>query len=674
MSILSPPPLKPGDTIRVVHAAGATDIAALDRGIAAISAAGYVVRHDPSLGVRDGYLAGTDRERAADLLGAIEEQPGAIIFARGGYGSMRILDLLPADALRRKPTWLVGYSDITALHSWAHRQGVATIHGPMVAGFSRYTDSSVSDMFALLADPRPPSFSGLRTIVAGQAQGPLIGGNLSLVCALLGSSYLPTLAGSVLLLEEVGEPAYRIDRMLTQLLISPHTRGIAGLVFGDFTRCGDAAAVDALIAERCAGRGVPAIGGLKVGHGESTESLILGARVQLDASAGLPASLVWQAAVPPMSAPSKHSGAAPVFLRGRTSAVDLALEATRDGTCTGLQLDVQLRGETTHRVAVGETGHTDDAVVAPVTHNTRFDLASVTKAISTAVLAHVAIDEALVTLDDVVPATLSMSGATLGDLLRHASGLPAWLRIYDDARASEDPRTTARARFAALEADSAQRGACVYSDPGYIVLGWWLELLFERPLDRLFEERIAAPLGRATLAFRPPMPLEDSAVASGEGATFAATEYSPYHGRTIQGFVHDEHTQVLGGACGHAGLFGCAADVSAVANSLLGFGPQVLSPSAVARMWDRTQRVPEGSYTLGWDTPSIVPSMAGSLMSVEHTVGHLGFTGTSLWIDRSRDVSVTLLTNRVHPTRDNARIRSLRPAIHDAVMQELGYG
>ncbi|TVQ96319.1 MAG: hypothetical protein EA398_16170, partial [Deltaproteobacteria bacterium] len=155
------------------------------------------------------------------------------------------------------------------------------------------------------------------------------------------------------------------------------------------------------------------------------------------------------------------------------------------------------------------------------------------------------------------------------------------------------------------------------------------------------------------------------------GGGVAATEWCSWRGATLQGVVHDENAQVLGGVAGHAGLFGTADAVARLVEGLAAgrAGPGEL---AVADMWDLRHRV--GTHVLGWDTMSVPVSSAGTRMSAPHTVGHLGFTGTSVWLDRSRGLVVVLLTNRVHPSREDGRIRSLRPAVHDAVVDALEGG
>jgi CubicO group peptidase (beta-lactamase class C family) len=143
--------------------------------------------------------------------------------------------------------------------------------------------------------------------------------------------------------------------------------------------------------------------------------------------------------------------------------------------------------------------------------------------------------------------------------------------------------------------------------------------------------------------------------------------------RTIQGEVHDENAALLGGVTGHAGLFSTAFELSRIGLAAMTQSPQLLTLENTVRMWNRAWIAKGGSHTLGWDTPSGPRSSAGTRMSREASFGHLGFAGSSLWIDAERGVVVALLTNRIHPTRDNAGIRALRPALHDAVMRELGF-
>jgi CubicO group peptidase (beta-lactamase class C family) len=243
---------------------------------------------------------------------------------------------------------------------------------------------------------------------------------------------------------------------------------------------------------------------------------------------------------------------------------------------------------------------------------------------------------------------------TVADLLAHASGLPAWRPLYQagDAQAM-------RAAVLAEPLEAAPGTRSVYSDLGFMLLGWHLEARLGAPLDQLFARRIAAPLG-LELGFRP-----------ADAAACAPTE------GTLRGVVHDDNARVLGGVAGHAGLFGTAADVSRVAHALVAAWhgarstalPRLWPAARVQQMW-RPSGVPGSTWCLGWDRPAATGSSAGARWPRDG-VGHLGFTGCSLWIDPPRARWVVLLSNRVHPTRANERIKAFRPVLHDAVVAAL---
>ncbi|WP_242893571.1 S66 peptidase family protein [Actinomadura litoris] len=319
--------LRPGDRIAVVAPSGPADPARLEAGCAVLRDLGLDVvvgKHAldrVNLGapgpLRDDWhrLAGGDADRAADLEAAwCDPRVRAVVCARGGYGATRVLDHLDWDALAAAareagragtgPKILHGSSDITALHvAFGARLGVTTSFGPMPAG-------RVADLAAAshLADtPRPPdaadaeTFEGLRAalfredqspltgthaLCEGSAEGPLTGGTLTLLTALLGTPYAPPpAAGRVVLLEDVSEAPYRIDRMLVQLLQAGWFDGAAGVVLGSWERSGDPAELDAVFAARLGPLGVPVLAGAPVGHGPRQRTLELGAPVRLDAGA-----------------------------------------------------------------------------------------------------------------------------------------------------------------------------------------------------------------------------------------------------------------------------------------------------------------------------------------------------------------------------------------------------
>ena len=292
---VKPPRVVPGDRVTVVAPAGPLDRETFDAGLK-ILARRYDVAWDPSLLGRVRYLAGDDARRGGELASALAD-PGAraVIAARGGYGSMRLLARLwprvdgrPTDAGPAKP--LVGFSDITALHAALQTAGRVSVHGPVVTQLAHQPQAVVERLFALLEDETaPPEPVAGTPVVGGIAEGPVLGGNLSVFTRLLGTPWLPDLTGAVLLLEDVGEKPYRIDRMWTHLRLAGVFEKAAGLALGDFTDCddpdGDFTLRDVLWS-LAAEAGLPCVGGLPIGHGAVNVPVALGTRVRLDGGSG----------------------------------------------------------------------------------------------------------------------------------------------------------------------------------------------------------------------------------------------------------------------------------------------------------------------------------------------------------------------------------------------------
>jgi muramoyltetrapeptide carboxypeptidase len=206
----------------------------------------------------------------------------AIVAARGGYGAMRIVDFLPWDAWAARPNWIVGFSDVTALHACAWARGVASVHGPHVTGLGR---GEGNDAFsAALESPRAPRvWAGLRVVHEGRAEGPIFGGNLALLTAMAAAGRLIVPEGCVLALEDVTEKPYRIDRMMTSLLLGGHIQRAGAIVLGAFTQCApgpDGVAAEEVLAERA--RGVPVVAGAPFGHAARNDAFVLGARVTVE--------------------------------------------------------------------------------------------------------------------------------------------------------------------------------------------------------------------------------------------------------------------------------------------------------------------------------------------------------------------------------------------------------
>jgi muramoyltetrapeptide carboxypeptidase len=280
------PALRPGDPVVAIAPAGPFDRAPFEAGLAVI-AGRYQVHYDPGLLARQRYLAGNDARRLGELWRALADTGSRAIFcARGGYGMTRLLAGLEDVVLTPKP--VIGFSDITALHQLLQRHGLVSIHGPNLTQLSRVDAQAHARLFELLESDAPAAeLAGEETYVAGAAEGPLLGGNLSLLTRLLGTPYLAPLEGAILLLEDVGERPYRLDRMWTHLALAGVFRQVRGIVLGEFRSCeekdADYSSVDVLRA-LATDTGLPCAAGFPIGHGSQNQPVPLGVRVRLDAS------------------------------------------------------------------------------------------------------------------------------------------------------------------------------------------------------------------------------------------------------------------------------------------------------------------------------------------------------------------------------------------------------
>ncbi len=286
MPFVAPPALHPGDRVAIVAPAGPFDRESFDAGLNLLRAR-YTPHFTDGIFSQARYLAGDDARRGTELNDAFSATDIKAVFtARGGYGSMRLL----ADLSLRTPRLFVGFSDVTAVHGALQVHGVRSLHGPVLTQLGKQPPTSIERFFSLLESTTPsaPLLDG-RTVVAGIAEGPLVGGNLSVLTRLLGTRFMPPLRGSVLLLEDVGERPYRLDRMWTHLTLAGAFDGVAGIVLGEFTRCderdADYGSADILnsLAQQT---GLPCAAGFSIGHGAINLSVPLGARVRLDATAG----------------------------------------------------------------------------------------------------------------------------------------------------------------------------------------------------------------------------------------------------------------------------------------------------------------------------------------------------------------------------------------------------
>ncbi|MEU8223778.1 LD-carboxypeptidase [Kribbella sp. NPDC048915] len=282
--------LRSGDRVAVVAPSGRVDAQRLEAGLVHLRSWGLEVDVLPSVLAgheRFAYLAADDKARAEDLRNAwLDPQYAAVICARGGYGAQRMLEYVDLDELAAVPKWFVGFSDITALHEPLNARGLVTIHGPMAAAVEQLNaDVGRERLRALLFEPETVTDllqpHGASTVVAGVAEGPLRGGNVALLAASIGTPTYAPPAG-VVVLEDVDEANYRIDRLLTQLLRAGWFDQVTGVVVGDFTGTEEPLEV---IAERLEPLGVPLVAGAAIGHEVLNLAVPLGLPVRLDATA-----------------------------------------------------------------------------------------------------------------------------------------------------------------------------------------------------------------------------------------------------------------------------------------------------------------------------------------------------------------------------------------------------
>lgn len=299
--MVRPPPVREGDAVAVVAPAGPIDPGRLDRGLVVLESWGLAPVVMPHVHRSWGYLAGSDDERLSDLVSAWQDPSiAALICARGGYGSMRIVDRFDYELAARQPKAFVGFSDITAFHlAFLNRARLVTFYGPMVGMEPELwrveaEHRTLRPMLMGKTQPGPlatvPKPTPSRTIVPGAAEGWLIGGNLSMLAASIGGPDQPDTHGAILVVDESGEPPYRIDRMLTQLARAGLLDGIAGVVFGDIFSTKSIASARGrtdveIVLARIEAIGVPTVLGFPFGHSEAMTTLPLGARARLDASA-----------------------------------------------------------------------------------------------------------------------------------------------------------------------------------------------------------------------------------------------------------------------------------------------------------------------------------------------------------------------------------------------------
>ena len=355
----------------------------------------------------------------------------------------------------------------------------------------------------------------------------------------------------------------------------------------------------------------------------------------------------------------------PVPLAALASATAYLDSAVATGAAPGAVLGVSIRGQhlyhATGVLGAGMPARPDSATV--------YDLASLTKVVGLTTAVMLAVDAGRLDLDapavEYVPAFRGggREAVTIRHLLTHTSGLPAFRLLY---RETPD-RASALALADTTALDTIPGVHFVYSDLGAIVLTQAVEAAWGEPLDAMLDRRVFGPLGMRATRFRPPADWLPR---------IAPTEQDAWRGRMIHGEVHDENAARLGGVSGHAGLFGSARDLLVFGDWLLAVRagrdslPVTLDRDIARRFTTRQDLPPGSSRALGWDTPSDMSS-AGTLLS-PRSFGHTGFTGTSIWLDPEREIVIVLLSNRVHPTRENGKWGPVRRNVADRVVQAIG--
>ncbi len=375
-------------------------------------------------------------------------------------------------------------------------------------------------------------------------------------------------------------------------------------------------------------------------------------------------------ALPDISIPASAASGPVRFASARR----ILEQAIADRAFPGASWGVLHQGQILALDAVGRFTYDDDSPA--VTPSTIYDLASLTKVLATTSAAMLLYDRGIFDLDarlgDILPGFVvgmrsgsSREKIALRMLLAHDSGLPAYVRFFEQ---NPTPQSLLRAVLhTPLEAPPGTRA--VYSDIGFILLGKAIELLSGDYLPRFCERNIFHPLGLKSFRFNPPPSWKHLIPPTENDTTFRH--------RVIQGEVQDENCFVLGGAAGHAGLFGHAVDLLRFAQALLkktesepeSAPPQLFRAETIDLFTTRQTTPADTTRALGWDTPGI-PSSSGRHFG-PLSFGHLGYSGTSLWIDPDRGLAVVLLTNRTWPDRSNQAIQSVRPAFHDAVVTSL---
>ena len=371
----------------------------------------------------------------------------------------------------------------------------------------------------------------------------------------------------------------------------------------------------------------------------------------------------------------RKQGSMGIKRESKASIQNLLKKGAEEGVYPGAVLLVAQKGHMVFFEQAGNRALLPESL--PMEKDTPFDLASLTKPLATTLSIMKLVDQEKVHPDQPLgdllgrPVPPDKATITLRFLLAHCAGFAAWepfyLELVDEK--FEKRKALLREKLLKMPLKYSPGKMAVYSDLGFMILEWVVEETTGNTLPQFLNHHFLAPLSlEKALFFGGINPQHHK-------TEFAATEDCPWRKRIIQGEVHDENACALGGYSGHAGIFGTAEGVYRLANLLrehfLKLRKDYLHPEIVRAFFEKQHLVADSTWALGWDTPSPLNSTAGSHFS-QSSVGHLGFTGTSLWMDLHHDVMVIFLTNRIHPSRQNTGIRAFRPKLHNLVMEHLG--
>ncbi len=285
-----PQGLKPGDAIGVIAPSSPFDLRALEKGVAALEKKGFPVILADHLFAKKGYLAGADQQRASQLNECFANpNMKALLCARGGFGALRVLPFLDYDLIRRHPKIFIGFSDITALLvAFYGRCDLMTFHGPVATSLGCAPSETQSAFFNALSGASAFQLRSPHPVCLqpGVAHGPVIGGNLTTLCHLVGTAFAPNLSGHILLLEDRGEAAYRIDRMLCHMRLAGWFDDLAGLLLGTFKDCGPIESIYKIVKNIFKTQNIPIAAGFEIGHDAQNMTIPLGVGAELDASRG----------------------------------------------------------------------------------------------------------------------------------------------------------------------------------------------------------------------------------------------------------------------------------------------------------------------------------------------------------------------------------------------------